>query len=221
MIIGALTRAGWNRSLTAELLEARRQTIIGDMMSKLHLVPPALPEVLKLENVMVTAERTLILAAIKKSDGNRTAAARLLGISHRSLLTRGRQLDILDEDPQQIKSELPDGFTSLNDHLEHIERKTIIRTLEMAVWNLHRATEELGLNIRVMRRKMQSYGIEIPKLTGVISLEESLNRAQAEAIQNALDRHDGAVNTAAKDLDISRRSLLFHMRNFGIGTAAT
>ncbi len=49
---------------------------------------------LPLDDVLEDQERQAILAALAKTSGNRTAAARLLGISFRQLRYRLKKLDI-------------------------------------------------------------------------------------------------------------------------------
>jgi len=87
----ALTLAGGKEITQADLQLNGAQAADDDLQADLDLSRLSLPE--KLENI----ERQAIMAALEKARYNRTAAAKLLGVSFRALRYRMERLGIKDE----------------------------------------------------------------------------------------------------------------------------
>ncbi len=88
----ALALGGGRRQIEADDLPPE----LGDGRSRAASVPTLTDEGIDLPSVMAGIERELIMQALTRADGNRGAAARLLGLKRTTLVEKLRRLDAAD-----------------------------------------------------------------------------------------------------------------------------
>lgn len=109
------------------------------------------------DEVIAKVERRLVRAVLDRADGNRTEAARLLGINPATLRSQAA-LELLDLESTRDESVAPPllrpGMT-----LEEIEKEAIVRTLEQTRGCRKEAAELLGISVRTMQRRVKELGL--------------------------------------------------------------
>lgn len=109
------------------------------------------------DEVIAEVEERIVKAVMRRAEGDRTQAARLLGVNPAMLRSRAA-LKLLNLELDRSTSVLPPllrpGMT-----LEEIEREAIIRTLEHTDGCRKTAARLLGISVRTMQRRVKELGL--------------------------------------------------------------
>lgn len=109
------------------------------------------------DEVIAEVEERIAKAVIQRAEGDRTEAARLLGINPAMLRSRAA-LDLLNLELNRKVNAIPPlvrpGMT-----MEEIEKEAILRTLEHTNGCRKSAAELLGISVRTMQRRVKELGL--------------------------------------------------------------
>jgi DNA-binding protein Fis len=110
------------------------------------------------DDIISYAEERLVSRVLSRTNGDKTEAARLLGINPALMRSNAAlqllDLNHLDGDAHSTPLIRP-GMT-----MEEIEKEAIRRALEQSNGSRKDAAEMLGISVRTMQRKVKDYALE-------------------------------------------------------------
>lgn len=146
---------------------------------------------------LVKVTRGQVDRALKRSEGSKEGAARILGIDSGAL----RRL--------MLKHEIPGAETI--PIVARIMPKDIREAMREAGNSLKKASKSLGISLHSLRRAIQAYGIE-----GEFQIYEKRPRLECDPLRAALEQADGSVVDAARILGVNRNTVRAAMERCGL-----